>query len=78
MEVDNPLGPEVLEALTCPDCEVVGSLVWENRLLAHSIGTFALAGQQMKVSASMVPHAVCRTRTCAFVKAPSWRSHVDR
>lgn len=43
----------------CPHCGEVGfEVTW--RLRARPIGSFSLAGSQMKVSAREVPHIKCR------------------
>ena len=44
---------------------------FELRLVAQPIGSFSLAGAQMKVSAREVPHLVCSTDGCGFTKAAS-------
>jgi len=60
-----------LRQVVCPSCGEVGSLGVELRLVAQPIGSFSLAGAQMKVSARDVPHLVCTTVGCGFTKAAS-------
>ena len=60
-----------LRQVVCPGCGEVGSLGVELRLVAKPIGSFSLAGAQMKVSAREVPHLVCTTVGCGFTKAAS-------
>jgi hypothetical protein len=60
-----------LSQVVCPGCGEVGSLGVELRLVAKPIGSFSLAGAQMKVSAREGPHLVCTTVGCGFTKAAS-------
>ena len=60
-----------LSQVVCPGCGKDGSLGVELRLVAQPIGSFSLAGAQMKVSAREVPHLVCTTVGCGFTKAAS-------
>jgi hypothetical protein len=43
----------------CGNCGTVGQLRIEHRMVARPIGSFSLAGQQMKVSARLWPYMVC-------------------
>jgi hypothetical protein len=63
-------GPD-LSTLPCPQCENVGTLYIGTVLQAKPIGSFSLAGNQMKVSANAVPGIRCSS--CSFVK-PARRS----
>ena len=47
-----------VEETPCPACGAMALRI-EERLTAAEIGTFSLAGQAMKVSASLVPWLVC-------------------
>jgi hypothetical protein len=60
-----------LSVIACPDCKTVGSLELTTRLHARPIGSFSLAGQQMKVSAVTVHVLACTAGNCEFVKYPS-------
>lgn len=62
-------GPD-LRTLPCPSCSTVGSLTVKPRLAARPAGTWSLAGQQPKMTASYVLHIVCTTDGCGFTKAP--------
>jgi hypothetical protein len=59
-----------LSTVTCPDCGVTGSIELTTRLVAKPIGTFSLAGAQMKVSAVETPVLACTTPGCGLVKYP--------
>lgn len=64
-------GPDLSE-LPCPECGRVGQLRVElvRGLQVCPIGTWSLAGRQMKTCAleTNIPHVVC---DCGFKKAPS-------
>lgn len=49
-----------LEEATCQKCFQAGGLTVEYRLTAMPIGSFSLAGAQMKVSALEWPWLMCR------------------
>lgn len=59
----------VLATVPCPQCEAVGTLSVEWRLVARPIGSHSLAGAQVKLSAQNTPHLVCSE--CGFSKAAS-------
>jgi hypothetical protein len=52
-----------IDETPCPDCGAVGNLHIDIRLVAKPPGTFSLAGNQMKVSASQLPVLEC---PCGF------------
>ena len=62
-----------LAVLPCPDCGTVGSVRLDTRMRfrALPIGTWSLAGQQLKTSAveERVPVLVCTV--CGFEKSPT-------
>jgi hypothetical protein len=60
-----------LSVIACPGCGTIGSLELKSRLHARPIGSFSLAGQQMKVSAVAVHVLACTADDCEFVKYPS-------
>lgn len=45
--------------MRCPNCETENSITITRALSARQIGTFSLAGAQMKVSAHSVARAEC-------------------
>ncbi len=47
-----------VEETPCPACGALALRI-ESRLAIRQIGTFSLAGQQMKFSADQVPWLVC-------------------
>lgn len=49
---------ESIRATTCPGCQA-STLTVEYRLRAQPLGTFSLAGQQLKFSALEWPWVVC-------------------
>ena len=57
-----------LEEVTCPGCGEIGDMEieWRDTLVARPLGTFSLAGQQLKVSADWArwPWLVCLS--CGF------------
>lgn len=63
-------GP-ALESVPCPSCARVGSLGLADRLVARPLGTWSLAGRQMKASAVWEVHIVCGADGCEFEKEPS-------
>lgn len=68
MAQSDPL-EEVAAATPCPLCrEKALQVEYRPGLYAKPIGTFSLAGGQMKVSAHRVqwPWLVCRTPDCGF------------
>lgn len=65
------MNPEdVLKTLACPDCKTVGSVELTMRLVARPLGSFSLAGHQMKTSAVNMPVLACTTEGCGFWKPP--------
>lgn len=60
--------PDPLRTLPCPGCGAVGTLTFGTRFRAHPLGTWSLAGHQLKTTASEVPVLEC---PCGFVKHPS-------
>ena len=66
-------GPD-LSTFPCPSCQTVGSLHLDLREIrvARPLGTFSLSGVQTKLSvfSQLVPHIVCRSDGCDFVKTP--------
>jgi len=70
MEYRQTEGPD-LSTVPCPECENVGTLYIGTVLQAKPIGSFSLAGQQMKFSANEIPAIRCTA--CTFVK-PARRS----
>lgn len=50
----------------CPQCSTVGALTITDVLTAQPIGSFSLAGVQMKVSARPRPVLSCATDGCDF------------
>lgn len=66
---------ETLKTLACPDCGTVGSLALGTRLTARPLGTWSLAGAQLKTSATEIPVLECSTQGCGFVKLPSVGDH---
>jgi hypothetical protein len=63
------LDEPALTTVSCPQCEAVGTLSVEWKLVARPIGSHSLAGAQVKVSAQDTPHLVCSE--CGFSKAAS-------
>ncbi len=45
--------------MRCPNCQATGTIVIDFELRARPIGSFSLAGAQMKVSAEQVAIAEC-------------------
>lgn len=64
-------GHAVLPTLPCPRCGTVGALKLSTVLRARPLGTWSLAGLQLKTSAVNVPALVCSTPECGFVKLPT-------
>jgi hypothetical protein len=60
------IAPEELDSVTCPNCGDTG-LVLETRLKAQELGTYSVAGTQMKISAGYVP---VLTHACGFEEYP--------
>lgn len=58
-----------LKEIPCPQCGECTLYLGEG-LRARPIGSFSLAGQQMKFSAVSTPVIRCKTRGCDFVKHP--------
>ena len=56
-------GPD-LSTIPCPGCDNVGTLYIGTVLQAKPIGSFSLAGNQMKVSAQRIPAIRCSF--CSF------------
>lgn len=50
----------------CPQCARVGALTITDTLVAQRVGTFSLAGVQMKVSARPCPVLKCTADGCDF------------
>lgn len=70
MRVGNDVGNIVAE-VPCPECGVTGKLKVEirDRFTARPIGTFSLAGSQLKVSAEKVPWPFLVCEGCGFEEA---------
>ena len=66
-------GPD-LSTVACPTCQTVGSLSLQSRMVTCPLGTWSLAGQQLKTPAVEVPHVVCTAGGCDFAKAPKGRA----
>lgn len=62
---------EKLRAQACPECGTTGSVKLGTRLRARPLGTWSLAGQQLKTSAVQIPVLECSVEGCGFVKLPS-------
>lgn len=60
------MGPP-LETVLCPKCTYPGGLVLEKRLIAKPVGSFPLAGNQMKLSAVLAPVLKCTLPGCGMV-----------
>jgi hypothetical protein len=58
-----------LREIPCPNCGEC-NLFLGSGLRARPIGSFSLAGAQMKVSANTVPALRCSTPECDFIKFP--------
>lgn len=54
-----PVEPNPLAAATCRHCNTTGRIRVELRLEARPLGSWSLAGAQMKTSAVEHPWAVC-------------------
>lgn len=57
-----------LRTTPCPLCGTVGSLRVEMLLVARELGTWSLAGQSMKTSATAWPSLTCATDGCEYVE----------
>lgn len=62
---------DLVPPVTVPSCYQRGTLTIELRLMALRIGTWSLAGSQLKASAMEVPYLVCTVQGCGFIKAPT-------
>lgn len=59
-----------LARVPCPRCDN-RTLTLEEKLEARPLGTWSLAGRQVKTSAVWWPYAVCTTEGCGFEKRAS-------
>lgn len=59
-----------LKSIACPDCRTVGSIKLGTTLVARPLGSWSLAGQQLKVSTVEYPALVCTAPGCHFHKLP--------
>ena len=57
---------ETLKSVSCPTCGRIGTLRLGSTLVAKPIGSFSLAGAQMKVSATEMPQLTCSADGCDF------------
>lgn len=69
IEINTENADAVLSQIPCPNCDL-RNLYLGTGLVARPVGSFSLAGAQMKFSARDVPAIRCRTEDCNFVKFP--------
>lgn len=65
--LENELQNRELAATPCPQCEAVGTLSMQWKLVARPLGSHSLAGAQVKLSARETPYIECSE--CRFSKA---------
>lgn len=65
--VENELQARELAGKSCPQCEAVGTLSVQWKLVARPLGSHSLAGAQVKLSARETPHLECSA--CEFSEA---------
>lgn len=74
---DSSGSDDKLKSIACPDCGTVGSIKLGTTLVARPLGSWSLAGQQLKVSTRETTALVCTAPGCHFHKLPKG-AHADR